>query len=81
MLLLGKELTSLALSDEFFSVSQNCGLVENSSESFAHERARRCVVAVDTLVDLLQHVHAFIPRYALHEYSRSGTPPVELVSD
>jgi hypothetical protein len=39
------------------------------------------VVAADTLVDLLQDVLAFVLRYALHEYSRSVTPPIELVSD
>jgi hypothetical protein len=39
------------------------------------------MVAADALVDLLQDVLAFIPRYVLHEYSRSGTPPIELVSD
>jgi hypothetical protein len=39
------------------------------------------MVAADALVDLLEHVLAFLPRYALHESSRSGTPPVELVSD
>jgi hypothetical protein len=51
------------------------------SESLAHQRARRRVVAADALVDLLQDVLAFIPRYALYKYSRNGTPPVELVSD
>jgi hypothetical protein len=39
------------------------------------------VVAADAFVDLLQDVLAFIPWYALHEYSRSSTLPVELVSD
>jgi hypothetical protein len=81
MLLLGEELASLALSDKFFRIGQSCGLVESSSESFAHQRVRRHVVAADAFVDLLQDVLAFIPRYALHEYSRSGTLPVELVSD
>jgi hypothetical protein len=32
-------------------------------------------------VDLLQDDLAFILGYALHEYSRSSTPLVELVSD
>jgi hypothetical protein len=81
VLLLGKELTSLAFLDEFFSIGRSCGLVESSSERFAHQCARRRVVAADTLVDLLQDVLAFVLRYALHEYSRSGTPPIELVSD
>jgi hypothetical protein len=79
VLLLGEELTSLAPSDEFFSISQSCGLAEISSEGFAHQRTRRHVVVVDAHVDLLQDVLAFISRYALHEYSRSGTSPVELV--
>jgi hypothetical protein len=39
------------------------------------------VVAADAFVDLLQDVLAFIPGYALHEYYRSSTPPVELVSN
>jgi hypothetical protein len=39
------------------------------------------VVAADAFVDLLRDVLAFFPEYALHEYSRSSTPPVELVSD
>jgi hypothetical protein len=39
------------------------------------------VVAADAFMDLLQDVLAFILGYALHEYSRSSTPPVELVSD
>jgi hypothetical protein len=81
MLLLGEELTSLALSDDFFSVGQSCGPVEGSSEGFAHQRARRRMVSADAFVDLLQDVLAFIPGYALHEYSRGGTLPVELVSD
>jgi hypothetical protein len=81
VLLLGEELTSLAPSDDFFSVGQSCGPVESSSEGFAHQCARRCVVAADALMDLLQDVLAVIPRYALHGYSRSGTPHVELVSD
>jgi hypothetical protein len=78
--LLAEELAPLALSDEFFSIGQSCGPVESLSESFAHQCARRRVVAADAFVDLLQDVLASIPGYALHEYSRS-TPPVELVSD
>jgi hypothetical protein len=39
------------------------------------------VVSTNALVDLLQYVLAFIPRYALHEYSRSGASPIELVPD
>jgi hypothetical protein len=81
VLLLGEELTSLAPPDEFFSVGQSCGPVEGSSEGFAHQRTRGCVVAADTLVDIFQDVLAFFPGYALHEYSRSCTPPVELVPD
>jgi hypothetical protein len=79
--LLGEELTSLALSDEFFSINQSYGPVEGSTKGFAHQRARRRVVAADAFADLLQDVLAFVPGYALHEYSRSGTPPVDLVSD
>jgi hypothetical protein len=81
VLLLGEELTSLALSDEFFSIGQSYGPVESSSESFAHQRVRRRMVAVDAFVDLLQDVLAFISGYAFHEYSRSCALPVELVSD
>jgi energy-converting hydrogenase A subunit M len=81
MLLLGEELTSLARSDEFFSIDQSYGQVESSSESFAHQHARRRVVATDALVDLLRDVLALISRYALHAYSRSSTPHVELVPD
>jgi hypothetical protein len=51
MLLFGEELTSLALSDEFFSIGQSCGLVEISSKSFAHQHATRRVIAVETFVD------------------------------
>jgi hypothetical protein len=80
-LLLGEVLAPLALSDEFFGIAQSCGPVESSLESFGHQRARRCVVAADAFVDLLQDVLAFFPRYTLHEYSRSSTPPIELVSD
>jgi hypothetical protein len=39
------------------------------------------VVAADALVDLLQDALAFFSGNALHEYSRSGAPLVELVSD
>jgi hypothetical protein len=39
------------------------------------------MVAANAFVDFLQDVLAFILGYALHENSRSGTPPVELVSD
>jgi hypothetical protein len=39
------------------------------------------VVAADAFVDLLQDVLAFFSGNALHEYSRSGAPPVELVPD
>jgi hypothetical protein len=81
VLLLGEELAPLALSEEFFSFGQSCGPVESSSESFAHQRARRRVVAANAFVDLLQDVLAFISGYALHEYSRSSAPHVELVSD
>jgi hypothetical protein len=78
-LLLGKKLIFVALSDEFFSIGQSCGPVESSSEGFAHQRARRRVVVADAFVDLHLDVLAFIPGYALHEYSRSSTPPVQLV--
>jgi hypothetical protein len=81
VLLLGEELASLALSDEFFSINQGCGPLESSLESFSRQRARGHVVAADAFMDLLQDVLAFILGYALHEYSRSSTPPVELVSD
>jgi hypothetical protein len=39
------------------------------------------VVAADAFVDLLHDVLAFFPGNTFHEYSRSGTPPEELVSD
>jgi hypothetical protein len=39
------------------------------------------VVAADAFMDLVQDVLAFFLGNALHEYSRSGTPSVELVSD
>jgi hypothetical protein len=73
-LLLVKVLAPLAPSDEF-------GPVESSSKSLADQRARRRVVAADAFVDLLQDVLAFFSGNALHEYSRSGAPPVELVPD
>jgi hypothetical protein len=81
VLFLGGVLAPLAPSDELFSVAQSCGPVEGSSESFAHQRARRHVVAADTFMDLLQDVLAFFQGNTLHEYSRSSTPLVELVSD
>jgi hypothetical protein len=37
------------------------------------------VVVADAFVDLLQDVLTFFSGDALHEYSRSGAPPVELV--
>jgi hypothetical protein len=39
------------------------------------------MVVVDAFVDLLQDVLAFFSGNTLHEHSRSGAPPVELVSD
>jgi hypothetical protein len=81
VLLLGEVLTPLAPSDEFLSIAQGCGPIESSSESLADQRTRRSVVAADAFVDLLQDVLAFFSRNTLHEYSRSGTPPVELVTD
>jgi hypothetical protein len=39
------------------------------------------MVAADAFVDLLQDVLVFFSGNALHEYSRSGSPPVELVSN
>jgi hypothetical protein len=81
VLLLGEVLAPLAPFHEFLSITQSCGTVESSSESFADQRAGRRVVAADAFVDLLQDVLAFFSGNALHEYSRSGTPPVELVSD
>jgi hypothetical protein len=47
--LLGEELASLALSDEFFSIDQSCGPVESSSESSTHQRAGGHLVAADVL--------------------------------
>jgi hypothetical protein len=69
----------LAPSDEFLSIAQGCGLVECSSEGLADQLARRCVVAAYAFVDLLKDVLAFFSGNALHEYSRSGAPPIELV--
>jgi hypothetical protein len=80
-LLLGEVLASLAPSDEFLSIAQGCGPVESSSESLADQRMIRRVVVADTFVDLLQDVLAFFSGNTLHEYSRGGAPPVELVSD
>jgi hypothetical protein len=71
----------LTPSDEFLGITQSRGLVESSSGSLADQRARRRVVAADAFVDLLQDVLAFFPGNALHEYSRSGAPLVDLVSD
>jgi hypothetical protein len=79
--LLGEVLAPLAPSDKFLSIAQSCGPVESSSGSLADQRARRRVVAADAFVDLLQDVLAFFSGNTLHEYSRSGAPPVELVSD
>jgi hypothetical protein len=42
---------------------------------------RRRVVAADAFVNLLQDVLAFFSGNALHEYSRSGASPVELIAD
>jgi hypothetical protein len=39
------------------------------------------VVAADAFVDFLQDVLAFFSGNALHEYSRSGAPSIELVAD
>jgi hypothetical protein len=79
--LLSEKLTPVAPSDEFLSITQSCGPVESPSESLADQRARRCMVATDAFVDLLLDVLAFFPGNALHDYSRSGAPPVQLVSD
>jgi hypothetical protein len=80
VLLLGEVLAPLAPSDEFLSIAQGCGPVESSSESLADQRTRRRVIAADAFVDLLQDVIAFLGN-TLHEYFRSGAPPVELISD
>jgi hypothetical protein len=42
---------------------------------------RRREIAADAFVDLLQDVFAFFSGNALHEYSTSGAPPIELVAD
>jgi hypothetical protein len=39
------------------------------------------MVAADTFMDLLQDVLAFFSGNALHEYSGSGAPLVELIPD
>jgi hypothetical protein len=39
------------------------------------------MVAADAFMDLLQDILAFFSGNALHEYSGSGAPPVELVLD
>jgi hypothetical protein len=39
------------------------------------------VVAADAFVDLFQDVLAFFSGNAIHEYSRSGAPPIELILD
>jgi hypothetical protein len=81
MLLLGEVLAPLAPSDEFLRIAQSCGLVESSSEGLADQCTRRRVVAADAFMDLLQDVLAFFSGNALHEYSGSSTPPIELVPD
>jgi hypothetical protein len=58
-LLLGEVLAPLAPFDEFLSVTQGCGPIENSSEILADQRARGRVVAADIFVDLLQDILAF----------------------
>jgi hypothetical protein len=52
VLLLSEVLTSVAPSDEFFSVAQSCGPIEASPKGLADQRSRRRVVAADALVDL-----------------------------
>jgi hypothetical protein len=79
--LLGDVLAPLAPSDEFLCISQSCGPVESSSESLADQRVGRHVVVADAFVDLFQYILAFFVGDALQEYSRSGAPPIELVSD
>jgi hypothetical protein len=81
VLLLGEVLAPLAPSYKFLSIAQGCGLIESSSKSLADQRMRRRVIATDAFVDLLQDVLSFFSGNTLHEYSRSGAPPVELVSD
>jgi hypothetical protein len=79
VLLLDKVLASLAPSDEFLGITQSCGPVESSSESFADQRTGRRLVVANAFVNLLQNALAFFSGNALHEYSRSGSPSVELV--
>jgi hypothetical protein len=81
VLLLCEVLALLAPSDEFLSIAQGCGPVGSSSESLADQRAGRRVVAAYAFMDLLQDVLAFFSGNTLHEYSGSGAPPVEHVSD
>jgi hypothetical protein len=81
VLLLGEILAFLAPSDEFLGIAQGCGPLESSPEGLADQCARRRMVAADAFVDLLQDVLAFFPGNTLHEYSRNGALPVELVSD
>jgi hypothetical protein len=76
VLLLGEVLAPLSPSDEFLGIAQSCGPVESSSEGLADQRTRGCVVAADAIMYLLQDVLAFFSGNALHEYSRSGAPPV-----
>jgi hypothetical protein len=80
VLLLGEVPAPLTPSDEFFSIDHGCGPVESSSESLANQCTRRSVVATNAFVDL-QYVFAFFSGNALHEYCRSGAPPVELIAD
>jgi hypothetical protein len=79
--LLGEVLAPLAPSDEFLSIAQGCGPIESLSESLADKHMRGRVVAADAFVDFLQDVLAFFSGNALHEYSRSGAPSIELVAD
>jgi hypothetical protein len=79
--LVGEVLAPLAPSDKFLSIAQGRGPIESSSESLADQHTRRRVVAADAFVGLLQDVFAFFSRDALHEYSRSSAPPVELVAN
>jgi hypothetical protein len=81
MLFLGEVLAPFSPSDEVLSIAQSCGPVESLSESLADQSARRRVFAANAFVVLLQDVLAFFSGNALHEYSRSGALPVELVSD
>jgi hypothetical protein len=81
VLLLGEVLAPLAPSEEFLSIAQGCGPIESSSEGLVDQRARRRMVVTDAFVDLLQDVLAFFSGNTLHEYSRSGAFPVELVLD